>query len=257
MSDTPPRRIAPQMGAHVWQAESLAPSDYMIPLGAEAAAEIAERVQAGEAGEMPVLAPVLHEIAERCDHGQGFVLLRGLPALAPGQAGAALSLLGRALGEPMAAPAPAGGGVPDCDLFLVIAVSALDVSLASAGAAHNALMLAERAGLERLYQPLDERQGPVFALRGGVFGGRFNPAGGAKGPLVPLAAVCAEPSLPLRVSLRAGDVLALNPFLVWPFLVWPYLTRPGQALDEALLVKPLRMALSRLPAPETEKEVGG
>ena len=259
MSDTPlaaPRRIAPQLGPHVWQADGLAPSDWMLPLGAEAAGAIQAMVAAPGEPVPEALAPVLAQVVERCDYGQGMALLRGLPAMGSPEAAAALGALGAALGQPLAAPHPAGGGVPDCDIFLIASIATVELALVSAGAAHNALLLTDRAGLERLYRPTDEAgQGSsVFTLHKGTFAGRFDPAKGARGPLVPLAAVCADPGLPLRVTLRAGDVLCLN-----PFLVWPQLAEPGARLEEALLVQPLRMAVSRLAEPVAAPgdEVGG
>ncbi|MBE9606372.1 hypothetical protein IAI18_16025 [Acetobacteraceae bacterium H6797] len=267
MSDTPPsasipphtgsqRRIVPQLGPHVWQADGLDPSDWMLPLGAEAAAAIGAMIAAPGAEVPEALAPVLAQIVERCDHGQGMVLLRGLPGQGAAEAAATLGALGGALGQPLREAHPAGGGVPDCDIFLIAAIATVELTLVSAGAAHNALMLADRPALERLYRPMDEAgQGPsVFSLQGGTFSGRFDPGKGSRGPLVPLAAVCADPSLPLRVTLRAGDMLCLN-----PFLVWPQLAEPGAKLEEALLVQPLRMAVSRLGAPSAAPgdEVGG
>lgn len=216
MTDThTPRRIAPESGAHLWTAEALSPADWMVPLGAEAAAETL--AQPGEP--RPVLDPLLSRVAERLAHGQGFALLRGLPA--PDDGAALLAMLGERMGERIAAPAGTladGAG----DILLLLCREPTTVTLRSAAAVHNALLRADRTQLEVFYRPLPHGEDldlPVFAVSSGVFSAwlrrdaiaRATPAAA----LAALDAALAAPGLALSLPLRPGDVLALNPFLVW------------------------------------------
>ena len=83
----PPPRLVPQAGPSVWNAAALTPADWMLPLGAEAAAELAGAAAAlggrlplrAEEAPLPHLAPLLRQMAERLETGRGFALLRGLP----------------------------------------------------------------------------------------------------------------------------------------------------------------------------------
>jgi hypothetical protein len=217
MTDTPPpRRVAPQSGPHLWTAEALSPADWMVPLGAGAAAEIA-----APGTPMPVLDPLLSRMAERLAHGQGFVLLRGLPA--QHDAAAVLAAIGARLGETVRAPLGEGPFLTAaCDVLLLLCREASTVTLRSAAAVHNALLKADRAVLEVFYRPLPYGQDldlPVFAVSSGVFSARLDrPAIARATPAAALAALDAAleaPGLALSLPLRPGDVLCLNPFLVW------------------------------------------
>ncbi|MDB5369122.1 MAG: hypothetical protein JWP20_680 [Roseomonas sp.] len=222
MTDTsPPRRVAPESGPHLWSAEALSPADWMIPLGAEAAAEMA----AGLASPgMPLarLDPLLSRVVERLAHGQGFVLLRGLPA--PDDTAALLGLLGSRIGRPVLPPPDPGAPflTAPADIVLLVCEEAKTVVLRSAAAVHNAMMKANRAALEVLYRPLPHGEDldlPVFAVSSGVFSARLDRAaiGRATPPeaLAALDAALDTPGLALTLPLRPGDVLCLNPFLVW------------------------------------------
>ncbi|MFC7607268.1 hypothetical protein [Teichococcus aestuarii] len=130
----------------------------------------------------------------------------------------------------------------------------MEVTLLSAAALHNALLKNDRAALEVLYRALPHlapeppgphlapeppgRRLPVFAVTSGVFAARCDRAtldaeacGGALGALDEAAAT---PGLALKLPLRPGDLLCVNPFLVWASRV------PG------LSALPLVMPSSRL-----------
>ena len=80
---TRPRpRLVPQTGPAVWLAADLTAADWMVPLGAEEAAELEAALTAAKAA-APVppltrLARVLGDVVSRLDTGRGFCLLRGL-----------------------------------------------------------------------------------------------------------------------------------------------------------------------------------
>ncbi|ONG46852.1 hypothetical protein BKE38_24785 [Pseudoroseomonas deserti] len=238
---TPPRRIAPQTGAHLWTGSALSPADWMLPLGAEEAAEIEAALAApGEA--LPRLGPVLARLAERLSHGLGFSLLRGLPL--PGDAAVLLGLLGSRIGQAVHAPPPAGPFHSEaCDALLLLCREPVDVTLYSAAALHNELLKADRAALEVFYRALPQVDGgaelPVFAVTGGVFAARLDRASidpaAAGGALAALDDILARPGIGLKVPLRAGDLLAVNPFTVWASCA------PGLAALP-LRVEPSRMA---------------
>lgn len=227
MTDTPPpRRIAPESGPHLWSAEALSPADWMVPLGAEGLAESR-------------LEPLLSRVAERLAHGLGFVLLRGLPA--PPEPAALLARLAAGLGRPVAAPPGEGPFLtPACDMLLLLCQEAATLPLRSAAAVHNALLKADRAALEVLYRPLpagDELELPVFAVSQGIFAARPELAATPPAARAALEAALAAPGLTLSLPLRAGDVLCLNPFLVWAgrvpgLLAQGVLAREDSRLDQ-------------------------
>ncbi|MFC3126789.1 hypothetical protein ACFOD4_17120 [Pseudoroseomonas globiformis] len=219
MTDTSPtRRIVPQTGPHLWSGATLSPSDWMLPLGAEAGTEI-EAALADPAHPMPRLTPLLSEVADRLAHGMGFCLMRGLPQLADPEA--LLRLLGSRIGAPIALP-PSQGALhaEPCDALLLLCCARAEMALESAAARHNALMKSDRAALEALYRPLPQREGPdrpVFVLHHGVFAARLDETAAAAEAAAALTALraTADPALPLRITLHPGDLLAVNPFLVW------------------------------------------
>jgi hypothetical protein len=247
MSDSPPvppRRIAPQLGPHVWQGGDLSPSDWMLATGAEDAAELQAALAGAGTPSLPRLAPVLREIAERCDHGRGFAVLRGLPAPGPDQAERLLGLLAGALGRVLPPPGPAPELPPPCDILVLLATGTAELTLLSAGTAHNALLQQDRAALETLYRP-PEGEMPVFTIAGGIFAGR------AAGPIPALAAIRDDAALPLCLALHSGELLFLNPFLAWP-----------RGLGGPLLAAGVITAASRAIGPfapplEPPAEVGG
>lgn len=219
MSDTlnvTPRRLVPLVGPLVWSAAELAPSDCMIPLGAEHAAELEAARSAIAAGvpsdPTPRLDMLAEELRSRLDHGRGFALLRGLHAA--GDPDMPLRILAGRLGEPCAAtPATGRHHGEACDALLLRMTEPATARLRSAAAVHNALLRADRAGLSALYETRGEPPLAVFSHEGGIFGGRWDdealPAG-----LLPVALEAAMGE-PMTLSLRVGDILALNPFLVW------------------------------------------
>ncbi|HEY8610055.1 MAG TPA: hypothetical protein VIL69_02040, partial [Roseomonas sp.] len=85
--------------------------------------------------------------------------------------------------------------------------------LRSAAAIHNALLRTDRAGLAALYEARGEPAVPVFSHEGGVFAARWDDAVLPPDRL-PAALEEAMGDF-LALSLRVGDILALNPFLVW------------------------------------------
>src|SRR5918994_6435717 len=84
-----PPRLTPRAGPNVWTGDTMLPSHWMLPVGADAAAELLAAAAAGLGGArperpedapLPRLGPVLRDAADRMEHGAGFVLLRGLAA---------------------------------------------------------------------------------------------------------------------------------------------------------------------------------
>ena len=220
----PPRRIAPQLGPAAWSGAELPASEYMVPLGAEHAAE----VQTAADASTPRLETLSGELEARLDHGLGVVLLRGLPV--PADATAMLHRLGHRLGTSLPGEAERAT-TAFADVLLLQFPAAAELSLFSASAAHNALLAADRAALGRLYESSAPGGAPVFTVVGGVFAGHADPA------VLPLPGDL-PPALALRLSLQRGDVLALNPLLVW---LHP---EPAGATRLAL-----RAAQSRMDAP--------
>jgi hypothetical protein len=258
---TPPRRLVPQAGPSAWTGAALTPADWMLPVGVDATAALAAalaaldgRPPAGPAdAALPGLAPVLREVAERLEHGRGFVLLRGLDLeRLPGPAAeGALLLLGAHLG--ISLPQDAAGGcigrlagpgaeaatLPRFHADPADAVALLclrqrreggAVTLVSAPALHNALLKSDRAALAVLHAGLPQRTGegataqiPVFSTASGSFVGRYDREALEETGLEPahdqalaaLDAAAAAPGQALSLALHAGDVLFLNPHLVW------------------------------------------
>lgn len=211
-----PRRLVPLVGPILWAAGEVAPNAQMIPLGAEHGAELEaarRELAAGlEGGATPRLDALVEELRGRLDHGRGFALLRGLP-LSDAPEGVLRVLAGR-LGAPVAAvPVTGSRHVEACDGLLLAATQPVVARLRSAAAIHNALLKADRAGLAALYEARGEPAVPVFSHEGGVFAGRWDDSV-LPADRVP-AAIEAAMGEPLALSLRAGDILALNPFLVW------------------------------------------
>ncbi|WP_458097287.1 hypothetical protein [Roseomonas sp. WA12] len=211
-----PRRLVPLVGPILWAAGELAPNAQMIPLGAEHGAELeaARRdLAAGLPGAAtPRLDGLVEELRGRLAHGRGFALLRGLPlAEAPE---ALLRVLAVRLGTPVE-PGPVTGSrhVEACDGLLLAVTQPGLARLRSAATVHNALLAEDRAGLAALYEARGEPAVPVFSGEGGMFAGRWDDS------VLPAdrlpAAIEAAMGEPLALSLRAGDILALNPFLVW------------------------------------------
>ncbi|MBK1661699.1 TauD/TfdA family dioxygenase [Paracraurococcus ruber] len=104
------------------------------------------------------------------------------------------------------------------------------VTLVSAPALHNALLKADRAALGVLHGGLPHRHAggdplllPVFSTASGSFVGRYDgdaledaalePA--QRAALAALKDAAAAPGQALTLSLHAGDLLLLNPHLVW------------------------------------------
>jgi hypothetical protein len=238
------------------------PSHWMLPVGAEAAAELLAAVAAGggvrperpEDAPLPLFGPVLREAADRLEHGAGFVLLRGLAAdrFSAQTAAAALLVvaahLGAALpqdaeGTLVAPPKGATGGqllAEPADVVAMFCLRALPegeaVCLQSAASLHNELLRTDRAALAALHAPLPQSRGgsggdpraepmmlPVFGTTGGAFVGRYDRAAVLDARLDPaqaaavaaLDAAAAVPGKALAIPLRAGDLLLLNPHLVW------------------------------------------
>ncbi|MBR0676870.1 TauD/TfdA family dioxygenase [Roseomonas alkaliterrae] len=255
----------PQTGPAVWTAADLTAADWMIPVGAEEAAELDAVLTATEAAApappLSRLAPILSAVTARLDTGHGFCLLRGLPFDRHGAeaAEAVLVALGAQLGKRLSGegapvarligPPPEGpaSGPPRfhseaCDaialLCLANAPDAPPHVLVSAGAVHNEVMRRDRALLAVLYEPAPliedgaETERAVFTMTGGAFAARYTrpaveaaastPRPGAAPPPPEqraafdlLDAVCAEPTLALKIEPRPGDLLLFNPQLVW------------------------------------------
>lgn len=240
----PPLRLVPQAGPAVWRGADLTPADWMLPLGAEAAAELEAGLGAAAAPPaMPRLAPLLRQAAERLETGRGFVLLRGLPierlAATEGGAEAVMRLIAAPLGTALpqdaegrtVLPAAGGGGTADgapmrfqadpADAVLLLCLRQASeggtVTLVSAPALHNALLRADRAALAALHEGLPQHlpggggtaSVPVFATTGGAFAARCDHA----------AIETAALSGPQRAALAALEAAA---------------AAPGQALTLAL-----------------------
>ncbi|MCI0752472.1 hypothetical protein [Teichococcus vastitatis] len=219
-----PRRIAPQTGPHLWSGATLSPADWMMPLGAGAGAEI-EAALASPGGPLPLLAPMLAQVIERLSHGQGFCLLRGLPHRA--EPHALLGLLGSRIGRPVATtPADGPFQAEPCDVLLLLCRQGCVLALHSAAALHNALLKSDRATLEALYQPQPHEPAvPVFAVHQGAFAAWPAPASAALRDAAEDAA--------LSIPLHPGDLLCLNPFLVWAspaagLAALPLITEPSR-----------------------------
>jgi hypothetical protein len=209
------------------------------------------RPQRPEDAPLPRFGAVLRDAADRMEHGAGFVLLRGLAAdrFTVESAAAALLVVAAHLGA--ALPQDAEGtlvapprGTADgqllaepADAVAMFCLRALPegegVCLHSAASLHNELLRGNRAALAALHAPLPQRRGggggdepvmlPVFGTTGGAFVGRYDRGAVLDALLDPaqaaaVAALDAAVSVPgqaLSIPLRAGDLLLLNPHLVW------------------------------------------
>lgn len=247
---TPAPRLVPQAGPAVWTGAALTPNDWMVPLGADAATELAAAVAAlgdrrperAEDASLPRLGALLRSVADRLEHGRGFVLLRGLTLErlgAPGgavTAEAVLHVLAAHLGTllpqddggtligGLIGPASSPTGQPSgpmrfhADPADAVALFCLwqpamggSVTLVSAPALHAPLP----------HGPSAPR--PVFSIASGAFVGRYernampdplpNPAQAAA--VAALDATAAAPGQALAIPLHAGDLLVYNPHLVW------------------------------------------
>ncbi|WP_207622630.1 Fe(II)-2OG oxygenase family protein [Falsiroseomonas algicola] len=205
---TPARpRLVPQAGPAAWRAADLRASDWMIPVGAEDAAELEAALAAlgGRAPQVAAEAPlprfgaVLRNAAARLDTGRGLALLRGLP-LAEATAEPLLLALGAHLGRPVAGSgqdavvqrvsSPSGGALRwrfYADAADIVAMLILrqppevdPVMLVAAATVHNEMMKRARPALEALYRPLPHAAPgggvvdlPVFSTASGAFVGRY------------------------------------------------------------------------------------
>jgi hypothetical protein len=209
LTPAPRPRLAPQAGPATWRAGDLRASDWMMPLGAEDAAEIEAALaalggrapQAAQEAPLPRLGAVLRQAATQLDTGRGFALLRGLKP-EPDNEPAAEALL-RVLGAHLGRAVPlAGGGLVQrvespatgaarwrfhADAADIVALLTLrqppavdPAMLVSAGAVHNEMLRRDRAALALLYAPLPHAMGdgrvadlPVFSTASGAFIGRY------------------------------------------------------------------------------------
>ena len=265
MSDltTPRPRLAPRAGPAAWRAAELRPADWMIPLGAEDAAELETALAAlngaapRDAGTVPLprLGVVLRAAVARLDSGRGFALLRGLPLDRLGEAAAAPALLaigahlGRATAEGVGRlSSPASGAARwrfHADAADIVALLVLrqppeadPVMLAAAATVHNEVLKRHRAALEALYGPLPHAMPgepprvaglPVFSTAGGAFIGRYA-----------RDAIEAAQRLPETPRLTATQVEALDlldAVCAEPGLALRVEVRPG----DVLLFNPLQV----------------
>ena len=241
---TPPPRLVPQAGPAAWTGAALTPADWMVPVGAEVAAELA----AG--GPQPLLAALLRGVAERLEHGRGFCLLRGLALDRLADPEAALLTLGGLLGTPLPQDAAGslivrldgpGAAAESPDRFHADPADATgllclqqpreggSVTLVSAPTLHNALLKADRPSLALLHQPWPHGSAeapvllPVLSTASGAFVGRYDRDAmvaplldeAQRDALAALDAVAAAPGQALSIPLHTGDLLFHNPHLVW------------------------------------------
>ncbi|MBL6077384.1 hypothetical protein JMJ56_05145 [Belnapia sp. T18] len=243
----PPPRLIPQAGPAAWAGSALNPADWMIPAGAEAAAELAEP----DAAQRPQLTALLRQVAERLEEGRGFCLLRGLKLDLLAEPEAALIALGRLLGQPLPeaqSPPPDAFHADLADAVALLCLGGLAegaVRLVATAALHNSLLKEDRAALAVLHRnfPYGEAAAlPVFSTAEGVFLShldraamnetRLDPA--QQAALAALEAAAEAPGQALALPLHAGDLLLVNPRLAWlriaaeaPALRWLRLDRPG------------------------------
>lgn len=276
----PPPRLVPQAGPSVWTGATLTPADWMLPVGAEAMTELeaamvalAGRPPAGPAdAPLPQLAPVLRMVADRLEHGRGFVLLRGLDldrlagpapetallvlgahlgtALPQDEAGA---LVGRLAGPGAATDAPPRFHADPADAVALLCLRQTreggQVTLVSAPSLHNALLKSDRAALAALHRGLPHRGSgdaplriPVFSTASGSFVGRYDRDAleeaaleeAERTALAALDAAAAAPGQALSLALHAGDILFLNPHLVWKQVIAGEAPAPEDAARELL-----------------------
>jgi hypothetical protein len=264
-------RMVPQAGPAAWRAADLRPADWMMPLGAEDAAEIEAALAAlggraplaaGEAA-LPRLGAVLRQAASRLDTGRGFVLLRGLPMdrLGEGQAEALLLVLGVHLGraipqgeggelvQRLASPASGAerwrfhADAADAVVLLTLRQppEVDPAMLVAAAAVHNEMLKRDRAALELLYAPL-----PHLQMRGpglepaAVDLPVFSTASGAFVGRYARDAIEGAQRLPQTPRLSAAQVEALDrldAICAEPGLALRMEVRPG----DVLLFNPLQV----------------
>ncbi|MBL6454368.1 hypothetical protein JMJ55_03465 [Belnapia sp. T6] len=233
---TLPPRLVPQLGPAAWSGAALAPADWMIPVGAEVVAELAE----ADPARRPHLQGILQTVAERLEQGHGFCLLRGLALEAPE---AALLALGSQLGTPLPQNAAGllvgelGGNTRfQADPADAVATLCLQqppeggsLTLVAAAALHNALLKSDRAALAVLHRefphgdPAAPTPLPVLGTAEGAFFGRYDPEALIEAALDPaqaealaaLDAAAEAPGQALTLPLHTGDLLFHNPQLVW------------------------------------------
>lgn len=247
-------RLVPQAGPAAWSGAALTPADWLVPIHPEATAELEAAAGQPGPPKLPELGPVLAQLAARLETGRGFAVLRGLTLdrLPPAAAEAALLALGAAFGRPLPqdaagavvgriggpvaeAPGPARFHADPADALLLLCLrqppAGGTITLVSAPALHNALLKADRAALALLHGPLPHRGAtpaeplslPVFATTTGAFVGRYDRDALVEAALEPaqraalaaLDAAAAAPGQGLSIPLRPGDLLVLNPHLVW------------------------------------------
>jgi hypothetical protein len=233
LTPAPRTRLAPQAGPATWHAYDLRPSDWMIPLGAEDAAEIEAAIAASNGhppqsaadAPLPRLGAVLRQAATQLETGRGFALLRGMK-LEPDNEPAAEALL-RVLGVHLGRAVPRGGAMVQrveavasaprwrfhADAGDVVALLMLrqppeadPAMLVSAAAIHNEMLKRNRAALALLYAPLPHAIGdgrvadmPVFSTASGAFIARYA-----------RDAIEAAQRLPETARLTAGQVESLD-----------------------------------------------
>ena len=263
-SPGPRPRLVPQAGPAAWRAADLRPSDWMVPVGAEDAAEIDTVLSAlgGRApataneAALPRLGAVLRQAAARLDTGRGFALLRGLPLdrIGEAQAEALLLVLGVHLGKAipqgqagelvqrLASPASAAERWRfHADAADVVALLTLrqppevdPAMLVSAAAVHNEMMKRNRAALELLYGALPHLQmAGAGAEPAAVELPVFSTASGAFVGRYARDAIEAAQRLPQTPRLSAGQVEALDmldAICAEPGLALRMEVRPGDVL---------------------------
>ncbi len=262
----PPRpRLVPQAGPAAWKAADLRATDWMIPVGAEDAAEL-EAALAALGGRVPQLATeaplarlgaVLRGAVARLDTGRGLAVLRGLPLDRLGEAMAEplLMALGAHLGRAVVLPghaaierleSPASNLLRwrfHADAADIVALLILrqppevdPVMLVAAGTVHNEMMKRNRAALELLHHPLPHAAPgggvvdlPVFSSASGAFIGRYA-----------RDAIDAAQALPETPRLTAAQMEALDMLdgiCAEPGLALRLDVRPG----DVLLFNPLQV----------------
>jgi hypothetical protein len=274
----------PQTGPAVWAAADLTAADWMVPVGAEEAAELDAVLTAAQAA-APVpalarLAPVLTDVVTRLDTGRGVCVLRGLPFDRHGAAAAEAALLALAAqlgkrlsgdGAPVArltGPVPDGGrasGPPRfhieaCDAIALLCLANTPDSpphiLVSAGAVHNEVMRRDRAALAELYAPVPlledgaMAERAVFTMTGGAFAARYT-----RHAVEAFAAAPLPGAPPLPEALRPAFDL-LDAVCVEPALMLKLEPRPGDlVLFNPHLVWKRRTLTETAPdAPEAPQE---
>lgn len=280
----PRLRPAPQAGPAVWTAADLTAADWMVPVGAEEAAELdAVLAAAASAEAVPPprrLAPILTDVTARLDTGRGFCVLRGLPFDRHGAAAAEAALLafGAMLGKRLSgegAPVtrltgpPAGAGEASgpprfhaeaCDAIALLCLASPPDApphiLVSAGAVHNEIMRRDRALLAELYTPAPLLEGgkvverAVFTMTGGAFAASYT-----RHAVEAFAAAPLPGAAPLPEALgRAFNLLDI--VCAEPALMLKLEARPGDLLlfNPQLVWKRRTLVETSPEAPEAPQE---